>query len=58
LGVNPLRGASYRVYKVVDGTRTQFQALVLPEDLEWHNYAGKYWLASFAVYLLSTPAVD
>jgi uncharacterized protein (TIGR03067 family) len=34
---NPLRGASYRVYKVVDGKRTQFQALILPEDLEWHT---------------------
>jgi hypothetical protein len=33
---NPLRGASYRVYKVVDSKRTQFQALILPEDLEWH----------------------
>jgi hypothetical protein len=34
---NPLKGASYRVYKVVAGRRTQFQALVLPEDLEWHD---------------------
>ena len=34
---NPLRGASYRVYKVVDGKRTQFQALILPEDLHWHS---------------------
>jgi hypothetical protein len=31
---NPLRGASYRVYKVVDGRRTQLQALILPEDLK------------------------
>jgi Domain of Unknown Function (DUF1080) len=22
---------------VVDGKRTQFQALILPEDLEWHT---------------------
>ncbi len=34
---NPLRGASYRVYKVVDGKRTQLQVLILPEDLEWHT---------------------
>jgi hypothetical protein len=34
---NPLKGVSYRVYKVEGGKRTQFQALVLPEDLEWHT---------------------
>ena len=34
---NPLKGASYRVYKVVAGKRTQFQVLVLPEDLELHT---------------------
>jgi len=34
---NPLRGASIRLHKVVDGKRTQLQVLILPEDLEWHT---------------------
>ncbi len=34
---NPLKGASYRVSEVVAGKRTQFEALILPEDLEWHT---------------------
>ena len=33
---NPLEG-NFRVYKVEDGTRTQFQSAEVPGDLAWHT---------------------